>query len=178
MNLNSNGINLSPDFFEFVGPETEFDDDFKTLYYHLFKLGADANEPTVLVSPNQYALRNIGGSLEIETSQEGTYVLLTTVQFKKDYETTPSTEYVSSIRRKNLQSGDDRGNITVDGSDVQTDELGKNYIQLSHADILKINSVTIADEDPRFTGQEAFDRVGESVITDFTFDNGYNRFLL
>ena len=171
LNLGSLSSNVDPEFFDFVGEDSIiFDSAFNEKYYHLFRLPEETETATELVTTASISKQ--GGLLTITGIEAGTYVLLTTVQFRNEYETTPSTQYTSAIRRKTLQSGDNKGNITVDGSDVKTDEKGRNYIQLNHADIVKINSVTIAAEDPRFTGQDAFDRVGVSVITDFTFDNG------
>ena len=70
---------------------------------------------------------------------------------------------MNSIRRKILRNN----SLTVTSTDVYTDNKGRDYIILSHSDVIRINSVTVSADDPRTDAN-----IGNTVTTEFTFDNG------
>lgn len=167
--VNLSSLGLNSDLYSFVGTnDTILDKSFVGTYYHVFRQAAEGGT-TQFVSPNDYDMTKSGGLLRIQGLADGTYTILTTVQFSAT-DIVDKNDYTGSIRQKTLREE----TFTVDGSDIFTDETGRSYILLNHADIIKINSITIAEGDPRF---EDDTNVGTSVITDFTFDNGQRDYI-
>ena len=172
----SDGLGLSTNNFSFVGPDGSFSQDFVDVYYHVFSSGSaavidqdgntisDEVPSKLLVYGTDYTLEKQGGSLiyrGASDAAQGSLTIICTLQYIKN---SVDNDYLNSIRRKVIRNS---SLTTVDGTDVFTDEKGRDYILLNHADVIRIKSVVIGEEDPR--SDVTFNN---SVITDFTFDNG------
>lgn len=139
--------------YSFVGENGLIDTAYAGVYYHLFKQ-AQAGGSATLVTP---VITKLNDVLTLQQEANTPYVLLATVEFEHN------SNYQSVIRKKELK----RDQFTVDGTDVFTDETGRDYIALNYADIIRIRSIKVTANDTRDEVSE-----GTSVISDFMLDNG------